>query len=267
VGGHHADAVRFCQGLASLAAAEGACMEVGKKVLGFLREDDTVAGVYTAKEKYRARVVLCADGLASIHVGLAKGLLESPYPEELTTGLNTELVGVADIEPGWQESHPWGIEYGMGRQILLPLDEGFCGASFRSLEHFREVRKGSSTLSLKMRNAQIAKRFPSVDRKMRGKPFPRVAFDGLLFCGEAAGNHYALHCMISADMAAQVAAGAALENETTRERLTEYERRFEKSDIAKVPGRPPPVPCEEFDLEEHCGEVLAQKVAMSEIDI
>ena len=86
-GGHHVDAVKFCQGLARLAAEEGARFEVSKKVTEFLWEGDTVVGARTSKEKFKSKVVLCADGLASIHVGLAKGLLESPYPEEMSSGV------------------------------------------------------------------------------------------------------------------------------------------------------------------------------------
>jgi len=266
-GGDHVDAVKFCQGLARLAADEGARMEVGKKVSGFLRDGDDVVGVQTSKENYRSKVVLCADGLASIHVGLAKEIIESPYDEEPYSVMNTELVGVKDIEPGWQESHPWGFDFNLGRQVLLPLDPGFCGASFQNLEHFRKVREGKSKLCKKLSGAQIAKRFPCVDRKMRGKPFPEVAFNGLLFCGEAAGNHYALHSMISADMAAQVAASAVNEGDTTRERLQAYEEWFKTSSIAGDPGRPPRVDDGQFDLAEQFRFVMEQKVSMSDIDI
>ncbi len=155
----------------------------------------------------------------------------------------------------------------MGRQILLSHDEGFCSISFPNLGEFHKAKKGTTSLARKMKNAQIVKLFAAVDRVMRGYLLPRVAFNGLLFCGEAAGNHYGLHCMISGDKAAQIAAPAALENDATRDRLAEYESWVVTSDIGKKIGRPPPVLKEEFDLEQHCRDVAAQKSEMSDIDI
>ena len=268
-GAYNVDAVRFCQGLAWQAAEAGARLELGQKVLGFIREEGTVVGVHTAKENYRSRVVLCADGLASILIGLSKGVIESPYGEreKLTTGINMELVGVEDIEPGWQEIHPWENDLSDGLQLLLPLDRGFCGASFDNLEHFHEMRKGSRTLSRKLRNAQIAKRFVAVDRVIRGSPMNKVSFDGLLFCGEAAGTHSGLRVMISADKAAQIATQAVTENNVSAERLSEYDKWCATSPIMRFPGIILGVLIEDFDLDAHCKEVQQRLTEMSKFDL
>ncbi len=238
------NSIEFDLELARQAVAAGACLMLNTKVTGFKRSGDKVDGVTTANTKHpeiAAKLVVCADGLASIHKGLGADEIESKHDERAYRNLNIEFTNVEDVEPGVHERHI-GVQgdFNLGTCNILPHKGGeSCTASFVSVSDFDRVRDGDYAISRKLRNSQIVQIWAFMDRTQRGKTFDSVVRDGMMFVGEAAGYHYAITAIASAMYGGRVAASAVEDGDVSAARLEEYESLRAKPTLGTTPPKTP----------------------------
>ncbi|MEM3031647.1 MAG: NAD(P)/FAD-dependent oxidoreductase [Nitrososphaerota archaeon] len=226
--GYNINKSLFIQEIAAQAAEYGADIHVREEVIAVAREDGHMA-VKTSRGAYRAKVVIGADGYNST-VARALGVSERPEP----------IPTVQYIMANCRLAHPDAVRFYLGNRLapggyawIFPRSERLAevGIGVRGGVAKEYLDRFVSQFSEELGNAKI------ID--YRGAPVPiggaisETVFDGAMLVGDAAGHVIPLtgagiHSSVAAGLAAgRVAAKAVLEEDVSKERLSEFYMLYE----------------------------------------
>ncbi|MHB8763218.1 MAG: FAD-dependent oxidoreductase [Deferrisomatales bacterium] len=258
--------------------AKGAFVIPQKPVTELLWEGGHVAGVTVDGEEIPAHVVIACDGLLSF-VGRAAGLVRPPAPGAVAVGIK-EVIGLPSgvIEDRFQlEAGEGAAELFLGGTAGL-LGGGFCYTNRESLSLGLVVGvgdlvgKGGAATASELYEA--FKAHPRVRRLVQGGELleysahlipeggvtavPKLAADGLLVAGDAAGLALNLgytvrgmeFALASGRFAAEAVIEARAKEDCSAAGLAGYEARLRSSFVWKYleAGRPIPELLENPDL-------------------
>jgi len=226
--GYNINKSHFIQEIAAQAAEAGADIHVKEEVINVSRKDSKML-VKTRQGEYEAKVVIGADGYNST-VARCLGVSEKSEP----------IPTVQYIMANCKLKYPDAVRFYLGNKIA----PGGYAWIFPRSEKLAEVGIGVRGGVAKEYLDAFVKRFSDelgaakiID--YRGAPVPiggmisECVFDGAILVGDAAGHVIPLtgagiHSSVSAGLAAgKVAANAALEEDTSKQRLSEFYKLYE----------------------------------------
>jgi digeranylgeranylglycerophospholipid reductase len=226
--GYNINKSLFIQEIAAQAAEYGADIHVREEVSAVVREDGNMV-VKTNRGVYRAKVVIGADGYNST---VAKSLGVSERPEPIPT--------VQYIMANCRLEHPDAVRFYLGNKVAPGGYAWIFPRSEKLAEVGIGVRGGVAKEFLDMFVSRFSKELGSAKIiDYRGAPVPiggvisETVFDGALLVGDAAGHVIPLtgagiHSSVAAGLAAgRVAAKAVLEEDVSRQRLSEFYQAYE----------------------------------------
>jgi digeranylgeranylglycerophospholipid reductase len=226
--GYNINKSLFIQEIAAQAAEYGADIHVREEVSAVVRADGNMV-VKTNRGVYRAKVVIGADGYNST---VAKSLGVSERPEPIPT--------VQYIMANCRLEHPDAVRFYLGNKVAPGGYAWIFPRSEKLAEVGIGVRGGVAKEFLDMFVSRFSKELGSAKIiDYRGAPVPiggvisETVFDGALLVGDAAGHVIPLtgagiHSSVAAGLAAgRVAAKAVLEEDVSRQRLSEFYQAYE----------------------------------------
>ncbi|GBC69258.1 Menaquinone reductase [archaeon HR01] len=226
--GYNINKSLFIQEIAAQAAEYGADIHVREEVTSVARENNHLL-VRTARGVYVAKVLIGADGYNST---VARGLGVAERPEPIPT--------VQYIMANCRLKHPDAVRFYLGNRIapggyawIFPRSERLAevGIGVRGGVAKEYLDRFVSLFSDELGNAKIL--------DYRGAPVPiggvisETVFDGAMLVGDAAGHVIPLtgagiHSSVAAGLAAgKVAAKAVLEEDTSKQRLSEFYKLYD----------------------------------------
>ena len=235
-GGYLVNRQLFDREIALMALEAGAKISLATKVVDLIREGDQIVGAKTNSKRLpeiRAGVVICADGIRSLHSGFAQRELLKGKEEEYSAGILMELVGVKDIKPGIIEGYQSADKTISGRNLWTHSSNS-CLITFSHINIFWDLKqREDNLLSRKIKDAQPLQINGYYMREEMGRFCEGVVDKGVIFVGDASGNSGIIHGMISAYYGAMATAEAVKEKDMGS--LMEYERMLKASDIYRYP--------------------------------
>jgi digeranylgeranylglycerophospholipid reductase len=175
------DRTLFDRYLAASAQEEGAAVETGRRVVGFIRGDAGVEGVRGQPWSMKAQVVIDAEGAGA---SLARGIGFAPPSWGVLQGVNMEVSNV-DVEPHM-------VEVWLGRDFapglfawVIPLGEraARCGLACRGGAALSRLRR-----FLANRFSKPECSSPRSGVVLTGGPVGQTYGDGVLLAGDVAGQ-------------------------------------------------------------------------------
>lgn len=237
-GGYLVNRQLFDREIALLALQAGAKLSIQTKAEDLIRDEGRVIGVRTNSKRMpeiMAEVVICADGIRSLHNGFARKelIIKEEKEEEYLAGVLVELNGVKDVRPGIIEGYESPDVTLSGRNLWV-LAEDVCSLTLPNVNLFWDLQKREDNLfSRKIRDAQPTQVNGYFMRYDLGRFCDKVVDNGVVFVGDASGNSGIIHGMISGYYGAIAAKEAIREKNIGR--LMEYDHMLKKSDIYRYP--------------------------------
>ncbi len=182
--------------------------------------------------KIESDITVCATGAAVLSSPLAlTSFKDVPVP-----GVLMELTGTEGFEGGVVEIYKSTDKKIIPDMFFWPHSSDTCFVGFPSVKRFEEFKTdGRIAFSRKIRSAYPVQAHGYFTSFHGGRGFKRIVGDGVIYVGEAAGASGTIHSMIMGQYAGKVAAGAVRDGDTSSEKLSEYQKTFEKSDICRSP--------------------------------
>jgi digeranylgeranylglycerophospholipid reductase len=217
----------FLQELAEKAAEAGAKIKVREEVKEVKRGSGKMV-VKTIRERYEAKIVIGADGYGSL-VGKSLGIEERSEP----------VITLQYVMANCDLEYPESVRFYLGNEIapkgyawIFPKDDRVAGVGIgvRDVRPKEYLDKFVKMFEREFKNAQI------ID--FRGALVPvggiirQNVVDGAILVGDAAGTVIPLtgagiHSSIAAGLVAgEVAANASQENNNSKDRLEEFNKRY-----------------------------------------
>lgn len=220
----------FLQDIAAQAAELGAFIKVREEVTQISRSSDNIMNVKTSQDVYEADVVIAADGYNST---VAKQLNVKEKSESIPT-IQYSMVNC-------KLEYPDSVRFFLGNEIA----PGGYAWIFPKGDKLVEVGIGVRGVSAKKYLDNFVKRF---DKELgngqiidyRGAPVPiggiikQNILDGVIFIGDSAGmviplTGAGIHSAVAAGLlAGEVAASSSSEGNCYKERLQEFNKRYEE---------------------------------------
>jgi len=238
-GGYFVDRQMFDKEIARLAIEAGAELMLNTRAVDLIKKDGRVIGVKTNRiPEIESKVVVCADGVYSIDKGFARKQLikENKDVYSYYKGIQVELAGVGNVNPGWIEIFETSDLTFFGRKNLQLWQHSKSKAytSFPTIEDFESIKsRDDNFLSKKFKNAFPVQKSGYMNRYYMGKFLDEVVGDGIVFIGDASGNSGTIHSMIQGYYAGKIAVRAVEEKDITI--LLDYKDILKNSDIYKIP--------------------------------
>ncbi len=226
--GYAIDKTSVLQGLAVKAAEAGAKIRVREEVKGVKRTEEGML-VLTDRGKYRAKVVIGADGVSSV-VARSLGM------DNRTALIPTVQYRLANCRLDFDDA----VRFYLGNEVapggyawIFPRGDGIVGVGIG-------VRKGAAKAYLDAFVKRFKRELGGEVIDFRGAPVPigglakeRIG-DGVILIGDAAGTVIPLtgggiHSSFSAGLVAgEVAGRASMEGDCSRSRLSEFDAKYEE---------------------------------------
>lgn len=212
--------------IAFSAIQAGASLYLKTKVVKLIRKDGKVEGIETNSDiipSARAQVLICADGIRSSKNGFAvsEGLCETG---EIRSGVSY-LLANADVSAG-KIDHYLSSDPTLNNKCFFTHREGLCYFSIPVSPTFHELReRQDNTVSRKIEKAYPLEinGYARASSGKYGVYFKNMVKDNIIFIGDASGGAGNIHGMIQGQFAGTVAASAIKDNDTTEQRLCEYQ--------------------------------------------
>ena len=239
IGGYFMDRHMFDKEIARLAIEAGAELMLNTRAVDLMKEDGRVVGVKTNRiPEIESKVVVCADGVYSINKGFARKQLikEDKDVYSYYKGIQVELAGVSNVNPGWIEVFETPDPTFVGRKsiTLWQHSKSKTYTTFPTVKDFESIKlKDDNFLSKKLKNAFPVQKVGYMNRYYMGKFLDEVVGDGIVFIGDASGNSGTIHSMIQGYYAGKIAVRAVEEKDINI--LSEYKDILKNSDIYKIP--------------------------------
>jgi len=234
-GGYIVNRQLFDHEVALMALEAGARISINTKAVELIKEGDRTVGVRTNAKRLpeiMAEVVICADGIRSLSSGFGRQELLTDR-EAYFSAVSIELNGAKGLRPGTIECYT-GDDPSLSGKSLWPRSERSCLIAFPNLTDFRDLQKrDDNVLSGRIGGAQVVRTEGFFCRVNVGRFCERVSSKGLVFVGDASGNHGIIHGMIGAVYGAKAAVAAVREKDCALTK--EYERALRDSDIYRFP--------------------------------
>lgn len=241
-GGYMCRREEYDRGWAKLAGNAGADIHLSSRVTGLLKQDGAVCGVITSSKKIPkvfGKVVIAADGIRAFAQGIPKWEgLSNPSKEDYRSGIQLELTGVRDIEPGIVEVY-WGRSAtGKGWNLLCPVSDIAAWTDVPNMAAFEEIKAGDSVFSKKIKDAVVIQKLSFGPWPWyMGIQFPKTVKDGLILAGNAAGLSGAIVAALSGRFAAEVAYEAIQAGDVTERRLSPYHEKCREVGLSDESAR------------------------------
>jgi digeranylgeranylglycerophospholipid reductase len=212
--------------IAALAVKAGARLFLRTKVVNLQRDGDEVEEVETNSAlipRARAKIVICADGIASASYGFSvkEGLCESVKSHP---GISC-LLANADVSAGIIE-HFLSSDPLLNYKTFFTHGNGLSFLGMPSVAAYHDLKnREDNAVSRKIQNACPIE-VSAYARTSSGKYaayFKRMVRDNIMFVGDASGGAGNIHGMIQGQLAGTVAASAIKDKDITEKRLTEYQ--------------------------------------------
>ena len=249
IGGYIVERKIFEKHLARDAIRAGARYMVKTLATGVIKEDGRVCGIranYMGKEYViRSKIVIAADG-ADSKTARSAGLDTSNPLKDYHSGFQYEMAGLKNYDPEMLHiyfgnglkpvSYIWIFPKGRSTAnvgigiISKHSEEGNKAKDYldRFIEKHPEIFEDASPIEINTGGIPV------------GSAINPLAIDGMMVVGDAAHQVNPIHgggialAMRAAQMAARVASQAVAEGNYSRERLSEYETRWRKTDGVKI---------------------------------
>jgi digeranylgeranylglycerophospholipid reductase len=212
--------------IAALAIRAGVSLYLKTKVVKLVKKEGKVEAVETnsiLKPRAYGRVFICADGIRSASHGFAfkEGVCKKG---EIRSGVS-HLLANADIPVGIIE-HFLSPDPSLNYKCLFGHSDGLCISGTSSNEAFNELKtREDNVISKKIKNACAVEvgGFARARSGKYGEYFKSIIKDNILFIGDASGGAGNIHGMIQGKFAGTVAAKAITDNDTSHNKLSEYQ--------------------------------------------
>lgn len=238
IGGYFMDRHTFDKEIARLAIEADAELMLHTRAVDLIKEDGRVIGVKTNRiPEIKAKVIICADGIYSIHKGFARKQFITEEKEAFSyyKAIQFELANVSNVNPGWIEIFEASDPTLVGRRTTLwHHSQSKTYTTFATVDDFESVKsRDDNMLSKKLKKAFPVQKVGYMNRNYMGKFLDEVVGAGIVFVGDASGNSGTIHSMISGYYAGKVAVRAVKEQDINI--LFEYKDILKNSDIYKAP--------------------------------
>ncbi|MFH1489889.1 MAG: NAD(P)/FAD-dependent oxidoreductase [Pseudomonadota bacterium] len=234
-GGYIVNRQLFDHEIALMALEAGARISINTRAVELIKEGDRTVGVRTNSKRLPeilSDVVVCADGIRSLSSGFGKKELLSGE-EDYFSAVSIELTGAKGLNPGTIECYV-GPDRALSGRSLWPRSERSCMIAVPNINEFRELQaRDDNVLSRRIKDAQVVRVEGFFCRVNVGRFCERVSKKGILFVGDASGNHGIIHGMISACYGANAAVSAV--REKNPDLLENYDHTLRTSGIYKTP--------------------------------
>jgi flavin-dependent dehydrogenase len=215
----------------------GANFYLKTRVERLIRKEGHVEGIETGSNiipTATGKIFICADGIRSSVKGFAKreGLCEKG---KVQAGISY-LLANADVSAGIIE-HFLSPDPSLNYKCFFTQGNGISFLSFATAAAFREMKeRGDNVVSRKIKNAYPLEMsgFSRASSGKYGQYFEKIIRDNVIFVGDASGGAGNIHGMIQGQFAGAVAASALEDNDTSEERLSEYQQ-LVRDTLVKAP--------------------------------
>lgn len=215
----------------------GANFYLKTRVERLVRKEGHVEGIETSSNiipTATGKIFICADGIRSSGKGFAEreGLCEKG---KVRAGISY-LLANADVSAGIIE-HFLSPDPSLNYKCFFTQGNGISFLGFESTAAFRELKeRGDNVVSRKIKNAYPLEisGYSRASSGKYGQYFENIVRDNVIFVGDASGGAGNIHGMIQGYFAGTVAASALKDNDTSEERLSEYQE-LVRDTLVKAP--------------------------------